>query len=544
MGAERRLRLFINARIIVSFLFLASTLLFEYKNTSLEFEHFKPEVIRLMATSFVFSVASLFFLQLRKHTQFIAYLQIIWDLLFATVLILFTEGIQSPYSFLYLVSILVAGMLLGRREALYTAALCGILYGSLLDLQYFGYLEFIGLSQYEAQLVGASRLFYNIFFTLIGFGLTAFITGLLSERARRSEEALQQTSIDYDELAQLNSTIVAHSQTGLLTTTVSGRIRVFNPYAEEIAGLSQSEVYDRPLTSVFPQLTGLLTPTAASVSQEFEYQSPDGSRLILGYRTAPFNNSKGEQAGYIINFRDITAMRRMETALKKADRLAAVGELSARMAHEIRNPLAALCGSVQLLATHGSITEADQRLLTIVTREADRLNALITDFLVYARPGQPRRERIGLHTLIEDTIVFLTADPRFKSIELSNQVPVHAAIMGDAHQLRQVIINLLCNSADAIAGAGRITIESRLLLRGAEAYQNKPGVQIMITDNGSGMPEETVRHLFEPFWTTKPNGTGLGLAISYRIIEGHGGSISAETPQEGGCRFVITLPAD
>jgi len=543
MGAERRLRLFINARIIVSFLFLASTLLFEYKNPTLQFERFQPEVIRLMATSFLFSLVSLFFLRFRSYTLFIAYLQIIWDLLFVTVLILFTEGIQSPYSFLYLVSILVAGMLLGRREALYTAALCGILYGSLLDLQYFGYLEFIGLSQYEAQLVGASRLFYNIFFTLIGFGLTAFITGLLSERARRSEEALQQTSIDYDELAQLNSTIVAHSQTGLLTTTVSGRIRVFNPYAEEIAGLSQSEVYDRPLASVFPQLKGLLTPTADSVSREFEYQSSDGSRMILGYRAAPFNNSKGEQAGYIINFRDITAMRRMETALKRADRLAAVGELSARMAHEIRNPLAALCGSVQLLATHGTINDGDQRLLAIVTREADRLNALITDFLAYARPRQPQRERIGLHGLIEDTIVFLAVDPRFESIQISNQVPVHAGIMGDADQLRQVIINLLYNSADAISGGGRIKIESKLLMRGAEGYHKNPAVQITITDNGSGMPEETARHLFEPFWTTKPNGTGLGLAISYRIIEGHGGAIAVESPEEGGCRFVITLPA-
>lgn len=543
MGAERRLRLFIYARIIVSFLFLAANLIFEYQSSSLEFERFQPEVIRLMATSFLFSVCSLLSLRLRKYTLFLAYLQIIWDLSFVTVLILFTGGIQSPYSFLYLVSILVAGVLLGRREAMYTASLCGILYGSLLDLQYFGYLAFIGLSQYDAQQAGATRLFYNIFFNLIGFGLTAFFTGLLSERARSSEEALQQTTIDYDELAQLNSTIVAHSQTGLLTTTVSGRIRVFNPYAEELVGLSQSDVYDLNLGSVFPQLAGLLHSTTDSVNQEFEYQTSDGLRMILGYRAASFNDSKGEPAGYIINFKDITAMRRMEAALKRADRLAAVGELSARMAHEIRNPLAALCGSVQLLAAHGNIDENDQRLFAIVTREADRLNLLISDFLAYARPGQPHPERIVLHELIEDTRVFISTDPRFNSIEISNLVPVHTEVLVDTNQLRQVVINLLYNAADAISDGGRIMIESKLLLRGADGYQKTPAVQIIVTDNGCGIPEETARHLFEPFWTTKSNGTGLGLAISYRIIEGHGGTIVAESPEEGGCRFVITLPA-
>ncbi len=543
MGAERRLRLFINARIIVSFLFLASTLLLKYESPSMEYVRFQPEVIRLMATSFLFSVCSLFALRIRKYSAFLAYLQIIWDLLFTTVLILFTGGIQSPYSFLYLVSILVAGMLLGRREALYTASLCGILYGSLLDFQYFGYLAFIGLSQQDAQQAGATQLFYSIFFNLVSFGLTAFVTGLLTERARHSEEALQQTSIDYDELAQLNSTIVEHSQAGLLTTTVSGKIRVFNPYAEELVGLSQSDVYDRKLESVFPQLGGDLNPGQESNGSEFEYQTSDGLKMILGYRAASFNDSKGEHAGYIINFKDITALRRMEVALKKADRLAAVGELSARMAHEIRNPLASLCGSVQMLASQVNIDESDQRLMAIITREADRLNSLITDFLEYARPNQPKIERITLHELIEDTCVLLSGDPRFETIQITNLVPVHTEIQVDANQLRQVFINLFYNSADSMTDSGCIKIESKILLRGSDGYHKMPALQIYFTDNGTGVPEETARHLFEPFWTTKPNGTGLGLAISYRIIEAHGGTITAESPDEGGCRFVIILPA-
>jgi len=533
MGSERRLRLFIYARIIVSFLFLASTILLKFQNSFVEIERYQPGIIRLMAFSFLFSLGSLLALKRHRFTHFLTYLQVIWDLSFVTVLLLFTGGILSPYSFLYLISIMVAGMLLGRRQALYTASLCGILYGAILDFQYFGYLSSIGLSQEDAYQFGALRLLYTISFNLIAFGLAAFITGLLAERARISEEALQRSSIDYFELAQLNSAIVAHSESGLLTTTVTGRIRVFNPYAEAIVGLSQSDAYDKEIEAVFPQLSGFLHPNCDSIKREFEYQGPDGSIMTLGYRVARFNDSKGMLVGYIINFRDITDIRRMEIALKKADRLAALGELSARMAHEIRNPLAALCGSVQLLSGATNIQGHDARLLAIITREAERLDALISEFLMYARPAPPQLGKIELHAYIEEEFLFLAQDPRFSSITLQNLVPKVAEVTVDTNQFHQVIINLLQNAAEAMPDGGNIQIE---------CCATPAAVSISITDTGSGIAENAAQHLFEPFWTTKPTGTGLGLAISYRIIEGHGGTLSVESPSAGGCRFVITLP--
>lgn len=533
MGSERRLRLFIYARIIVSFLFLVATLILEYQDFSAAVLSFQPGVIRLMAFSFVFSIISLLFLNKLKFTQFLTNLQVIWDLSFVTVLVLFTGGILSPYSFLYLLSIMIAGMLLGRRQALYTASLCGIIYGTILDFQYFGYLSFIGLSQEDANQVGALRLFYTIALNLIAFGLTAFITGLLAERARLSEEALHRSSIDYFELAQLNSAIVAHSESGLLTTTVTGRIRVFNPYAEAIVGMSQSDVYDKQIESLFPQLSGFINPSCDSIKREFVYLSPNGTAMTLAYHVAPFNDSFGLLAGFIVNLRDMTNIRRMEAALKKADRLAALGELSARMAHEIRNPLAALCGSVQLLSSTEDINEPDARLLAIVTREAERLDTLISEFLMYARPAKPLTELIKLHTYIEEEFLFLVHDPRFISISLQNLVPDAAEVAFDPNQLHQVLINLMQNAADAMPLGGIIKIECNF---------EQTMVSISITDNGTGIAEEDAQHLFEPFWTTKPAGTGLGLAISYRIIEAHGGTLSVESPQIGGCRFVISLP--
>lgn len=532
MGSERRLRLFIYARIIVSFLFLVSTLLLEYQDFNV-IERYQSGVVRLMAFSFVFSVVSLLFLKKLKFTQFLTLIQVIWDLLFVTVLVLFTGGILSPYSFLYLLSILIAGVLLGKRQALYTASLCGILYGTILDFQYFGYLSIIGLSQESALQFGALRLFYTISFNLIAFGLTAFITGLLAERARLSEEALQRSSIDYFELAQLNSAIVAHSESGLLTTTITGRIRVFNPYAEAVTGLSQSDAYDTSIESVFPQLSGMLVQRSDPSNEEFEYQALNGTLMTLGYRVAPFNDSKGGLAGYIVNFRDITALRQMEAALKKADRLAALGELSARMAHEIRNPLAALCGSVQLLTSAPDIQKHDARLLAIVVREAERLEALISEFLMYARPAQPQLELIRLHSYLDETLLFLAHDPRFERISLQNFVPDSIEVTIDPHQFNQVIINILQNAVDAMPNGGEVRID----------FSDAPsGHIIKITDTGSGITENAIKHLFEPFWTSKPSGTGLGLAICYRIVEAHGGTLSAESPSDGGCRFIITLP--
>lgn len=542
MGPERRLRFFIYARILVSFLFLASTILLSFQEPITIADYFRSGIVRLMMFSFAFSVVSHFALKFDRFSFFITYLQSIWDVLFVTLLLLFTGGILSPYSFLYLLSIMNAGVLLGRREALYTASLCGILYGAIVDFQYFGMLEVIGLSQADARLLGESHLFYMIFLNVMGFGVTAFITGYLSGRARESEAALQQNIINYEELSLLNSKLVSNIETGLLTTNSEGKIRIFNPYAELLTGITQQEAYDQPISTVFPELAHQFELATNTNRGEFEYVTLDGLVMILGFSTAPFEDSERSSVSVIIHFRDITEIRRMEEALKRADRLAALGELSARMAHEIRNPLAAMSGSVQMLAEQGSMGCNDGRLLDIVLRESDRLNNLITDFLAYARPSSPHKVAIDLRTMVEDMSLLLLADNRFDKIEIINQVPAQVQIYADFQQFSQVLMNLLHNSADAISEDGTIIIESRFLLNGADGFRKSPAVLISVTDNGKGIDAETAKHVFEPFWTTKTDGTGLGLAIIYRIIEAHDGSIRLESPPSGGCRFSILLP--
>jgi two-component system sensor histidine kinase PilS (NtrC family) len=264
--------------------------------------------------------------------------------------------------------------------------------------------------------------------------------------------------------------------------------------------------------------------------------------MILGFSTTRFEDAEQDSASVIVTFRDITGIRRMEEALKRADRLAALGELSARMAHEIRNPLAAMSGSVQMLAEQGSICGNDGRLLEIVLRESDRLNKLITDFLTYARPPSPQKVAIDLKKMIDDMCLLLLADSRFDNIEILNRVSSQTLIQADFNQISQVIMNLLHNSADAMSEGGTVVIESRFLLSGAGGFRRTPAVLITVTDSGKGIDAEAGKHVFEPFWTSKIDGTGLGLAIIYRIIEAHGGSISVESPPAGGCCFTIMLP--
>jgi two-component system sensor histidine kinase PilS (NtrC family) len=435
-----------------------------------------------------------------------------------------------------------AGVLLGRRDALYTASLCSILYGAIVDFQYFGLLESIGLSQTDARQLGESHLMYTIVLNVIGFGVTAFITGYLAERARESEAALQVNIINYEELSQLNSMIVSNIETGLLTTNSLGNIRVFNPYAENLTGISQEEAYDQPIGNLFPDLAHLLDCVTDMTRGEFEYTSREGLRMVFGFSAVPLEEKQENSASLIFNFRDITAIRRMEEALKRADRMALLGELSARMAHEIRNPLAAMSGSVQMLAEQGSIGENDRRLLSIVLRESCRLNKLITDFLAYARPSTPHRSPFGLRNLTEDLRLLLAADGRFGSIEIVNLIPADVVIKADANQISQVLMNLLTNSADAMPEGGRIEIMANIPTKGEPGSRKSPQAVISITDNGQGIDSETALHLFEPFWTTKTAGTGLGLAIVYRIIEGHGGTINVESPPTGGCIITISLP--
>ena len=544
MNEKRRLGWFILIRVAVVSLFLISTIILNAKGSEsingVELTGF----YKLIIATYLFSIVSLVFLKLSKRfSRPLTYAQIIWDLLLVTLLLLFTGGINSPYSFLYMLSIINASVLLARREAIYTASLCGILYGATLDLQYFGKLTGLGLSPVPAQQFGANYILYTIFVNILAFYLTAFLTGYLAEQARKSESALQEKSIDYEELERLNSFIVFNIESGLLTINNEGRIRVFNRYAAELTGITQEDAYDRPLPEIMTGFNSFVDKIHSFCEGEIEYHSNRAGRMIFGFKSVPFTDKEGNPFGVIINFKDLTQMKRMEEELIRADRLAAIGELSARMAHEIRNPLASISGSVQLIAQGDRIDAADKKLLDIVMRETDRLNELINEFLDYARPSVPMKIPVLLKQLILDMASLLAADPRFNNVTIQNNCLEQLTLPVDRDQIRQVFWNLFLNAAEAMPRGGTIKIDATMGKNVEDGIGSGEKVKIVVADNGSGMTGDDVKKVFEPFFTTKSGGTGLGLATVYRIIESHGGTILVDSAIDAGTTFTMFLPA-
>ena len=541
---KKKLIWLIFVRLVVVSLFLASITYFNFSQYNFSPDEMLSRVITLIIVTYCFSVLSLISLYLSARViSVMAYAQIIWEIIFVSILVLITGGITSTYAFFYNLAIINASFLLARRDAFYTAALCGIIYGAILDFHYFGKLARFGLFPLPEYLYSPNQIISAIITNLLAFFLTALLTGYLEERARKSESALKEKVIDYHELELLNSMIVSSIDSGLVTVNSSGNIRVFNRYAAEITGIRPQEAYDRPLSAVLPGIDIVDEIVKGERRQEVIFQSETSGRKILGIKTVPLKDSEGNHIGAIIDLQDQTVIREMELQLIKADRLAAIGELSARIAHEVRNPLASISGSVQLIAQSASVPEDDRKLLEIVMRETSRLEKLVTEFLQYARPAVPSRSWFPLNCLVAEVTTILSHDDRYAAVSFVNQITEDGELFADQDQFRQVIWNLLLNAAEAMPDGGTVTLECNWLKRnGLKKGENFSDLEIIISDTGGGISENTMKVIFEPFFTTKSQGTGLGLALVYRIIEAHGGRIKVENSRSG-ARFRLFLPA-
>ncbi|ACM21714.1 sensor histidine kinase PilS, PAS domain-containing [Geotalea daltonii FRC-32] len=543
MSDKKRLFWFIFLRVVVVSFFLVSTIILNLNGPDSINGIAFYGLIKVIIATYAFSIVSLLILKVSdKLSKALTYGQIIWDLALVTFLLIFTGGINSPYSFLYFLSIINASVFLARREAYYTASLCGILYGGIIDLQFFGSLIPFGLSQYPAQQYGIRYIFYTVFLNIAAYYLTAFLAGHLSERARVSETALHDKVVDYEELERLNSSIVSTLNSGLLTINEAGKIRVFNPYAEILTGIKQNEAYDRLLVDIIPDFAIFMGKFHEPTQGELDFFDKFGKKKVLGFKSVPLTDKDDSVMGVILDFQDLTQYKQMEAKLKRADRLAAVGELSARMAHEIRNPLASISGAVQLIAQSDATCAKDKQLLGIVLRETDRLNELIRDFLEYARPTPPAKIHLDLALLIQDLTSLLKADHRFTGISVDMHIPKRTKIDFDLQQCKQVFWNLLVNAAEAMPGGGEISVRAEVISDMASGISVGDLIKIEVIDNGMGMNPQDVKNVFEPFFTTKANGTGLGLATVYRIIESHGGIILVDSKQDQGTRFTVFLP--
>jgi two-component system sensor histidine kinase PilS (NtrC family) len=424
------------------------------------------------------------------------------DLVLTSALVISTGGAPSPYIFLYALTIVAAGALSYRRGAV------------IVTIASLGAMVAAALVTNQQQIVDLVRTLGINTVALIGVGALSYIFG---DQLERGAETLATTRRAAAELLVLHQDIVRSLSSGLITARPDGTILTANESAAEI--LARDDLAGNLLDRVMP---------GAAALQERRADLVVGDKT-LGVTVSPLRDERDDIVGRVINFQDLTELRRLEQHARRAERLATVGQLAAGVAHEIRNPLASISGSIELLRQSPQASDDDRTLMTIVHREIQRLNNLIGDLLDYANPRPNQPVELDLATLVDETLQVARADTGFASVEVSADLTRPLMVNADPAKLRQVLWNLVRNAAEA--GAKTIRVSTR------------PGATITIADDGWGMASDVLARMFDPFFTTKPKGTGLGLAVCYAIVAEHGGRIDAESEVGKGTKVVVTLPA-
>jgi len=477
--------------------------------------------------------------------------QIATDVGIVTALVAFTGGVESIFGFLYVPITVSAALLLGRRGAYAASVLAALSYGSLLVFAQLGMLD-----------DGAPGAAAPVQLALFGVHagallLVALLASALSHERDRAGDALDQRTRALRHLQRLHERTVESLTSGLLTTDSTDRITTFNPEAERITGLPAAEVLGRSLGDVIPNAPDFVRRGIEQGGRvdrarlRLRFRNAAGEDLHLGIAGSVLRSAEGEPAGHVVIFQDVTKVVEMETELRRQERLAAVGALSAHLAHEIRNPLAAISGSIQILeGSLGDELEKDEtrRLFRIAVRETDRLNQLITDFLQYARPAPNRPGCVELATVV-DEVLDMFGSVRPAAVSVSVHVDAKLRVRVDESQLRQLLWNLLLNAVQAMPEGGSLVVAAAPVPPQAhaagdrsESEEGARWVEIEVTDTGTGIPEDVLDHIFDPFFTTKREGTGLGLATVHRIVEGSGGHLAVESAVGRGTTFRIRLP--
>ncbi len=481
-----------------------------------------------------------------------AYVQLLLDVLFITALIYVTGGIQSIFSFIFILTIINATIMLYRRGGLLIASASSICYGTLLDLQYFGIIHPFYIRTSELMTYSIGYYFYNLLMHIAAFYLVAFLSSYLAEELRRSSLRLKAKQHDLAQLELLNRNIVQSINSGLITLNSELKITYVNPAAERIAGLNHSELDGHHIRDVFPEIVSQLRPyedrAEDAVPHRLEaidigYKRGDGAQLHLGISQSVLRDPDGNESGLILIFQDLTELRLMQEQVRRMDRLAVAGELAAGIAHEIKNPLASLSGSIQMLRDEVEFGPVQQRLMDITLREAERLNALVNEFLLFSKPEKTVDRSVEVSKVINDTLEMLKNSPELsRPIRIHNDLTEDLWVYVDSQRLQQVIWNLVLNAVQEMGSSGSLSLKTRVHDEdGAGNAQNKLA-EISIADTGPGIPQDNHGKVFDPFFTTKENGTGLGLTIVHRIVENYGGKIFLQSSSGKGTTFTLHFP--
>ncbi len=473
-----------------------------------------------------------------RHVGLQAHLQFLGDIGLITALVYHFGGMTSPFSMLYLIVISISAVLLRRRAAILVANLAYLAYAATLLALYFGWIHSPNPSPDP---VSVWRLAYSLGTHLFGFYGVAILSSYLATTITRAELELEEKREDLAELQIVYHDVIQSISSGLITTDLGGRITTVNRVGEQILRAEPEALIGLPIqdTGLF-DLTSWMDQTAEchrgeQTRRERTIEPTSEAPLHLGYSLTPLTDAQNQRNGYIITFQDLTDWQHLQNQLQLKNRMAAVGEMAAGLAHEIGNPLAAISGSVQMLAPATGSDPNQRKLIQILTRESQRLDRTIKSFLQFARPKERSNTRFDIASLLTEHVELLHHSPELQtSHRIEFEVdPPRALVMADADQISQIFWNLARNALRAMPDGGTLRIRGHL---------DSGDYHLHVGDTGRGMSEEERSRLFQPFKSFFDGGTGIGMAIVYRIIEEHGGTLQVDSFPGMGTSLHVILP--